>query len=126
MAKILFIVNEHASEPFAISVAIRTKKLLEAAGHKVIWQKVRARDTYIGRTLLTKGKKKIGERELLALYDRNEQRIKGWIERHKPAVTYTFHCTPAGSECWTYEGCISNRSGSLELQAGAFSVPSGA
>jgi hypothetical protein len=58
MARILFIVNEHADEAFSISVARETAKLLRKKGHIIVWRKFKAENTMLGAVLKSpKGKK---------------------------------------------------------------------
>ena len=64
MTKILFAVNEHPSEAFAIKVAKLTKRILEAEGHEVVWHKVKPEDTALGTLLKAKKGKKFSDGEL--------------------------------------------------------------
>ncbi|MBN2067076.1 MAG: hypothetical protein JW744_01255 [Candidatus Diapherotrites archaeon] len=101
MARILFIVNEHPNESFATSVAKETKKLLEKAGHEVIWRKFKPKDTMLGRVIRSSRKKKFSEKELERIYlEKADKKILSMVHECKPDATYNFHCTPDYEPAW--------------------------
>lgn len=77
MTRLLFIVNEHPNEAFAISAARETAKKLgfrlivadsktilpRAKGNEIVWYKVRPEETLMGRVVRHRGGQKIGEKE---------------------------------------------------------------
>lgn len=100
MAKFLFIVNEHPNEAFAISVARETAKRLKAAGHNVVWKKIKFKNTVLGKVWKSHEMKVKGEIFQDAIgksYERAEKLIKG----HKPDFMYDFHACPHGDPFWT-------------------------
>ncbi|GEM_PF-2810770 len=98
MARILFIVNDHPNEAFAITVAKRTAEQLKAAGQELIWVKVPAEETLLGRVI--RGKPLGKETSFQWTQIRPKERAKKLIEEKKPAVVYNFHCTPAENIHW--------------------------
>ena len=101
MAKILFIVNEHPCEAYAITVARETAKLLRGQGHTVIWKKIKPTDSALGAILKSK-KKQFSEKELDYIhFYKAGRRTLSTIEKVKPDLTYNFHCTPHDWYKWT-------------------------
>lgn len=98
MARILFVVNQHPNEAFAITVARETAKLLRKAGHEIIWKKFKAEETMLG-TALKKGKK-IESKKITNIINQQNKIISGLAKRKKPDLTYNFHCTPHKSSFW--------------------------
>ena len=74
MAKILFIVNEHKNEAFAMPVARATAKQLRKEGHEVLWRKIKPKE----RT----------------------PRVLSEYSGGKVDVVYHFHCTPHDYRIW--------------------------
>ena len=97
MAKIIFVVNAHPDEAFAIGVARRTAKLMQAEGHEVIWVKAPFAISGMGRVLQAKkGKLKrehLGDEHWPYL-------LKELFEKSKADLLYDFHCTPNDHAIW--------------------------
>ena len=98
MPRILFVVNEHPNEAFAISVARETAKLLRAKGQEIIWKKFPFRETMLGRALKEDAAKVIFPAFLDSTH--RARLIQGWIRQENPSLVYKFHCTPAEHAYW--------------------------
>jgi hypothetical protein len=99
MAKILFIVNEHPNEAFAISVARETAKRLKAAGREIVWVKTGIKDTLLGRALKNPNAK-VSERTSGLIYNRRFAKLSELIQKYGPCSVYDFHCTPPDDILW--------------------------
>ncbi len=115
MAKILFAVNEHPDEAFAISVAKITKKILETAGHEVVWHKVKAKDTALGALLKAKKGKKFTDAELDKISKKARQSVLKVRDFVKPDITYDFHCSPHDAKWWALNGAGNPRRADYEI-----------
>jgi len=101
MARILFIVNEHLDEAFAISVARETAKLLKKAGHVVIWRKFKPEETALGAILKSKKGTKFSKDKLERIHLKlPDAKIQQFINETKPELTYRFHCSPPEEGVW--------------------------
>jgi hypothetical protein len=100
MAKILFIVNDHPNEAFAISVAREAAKWLRKAGHNMIWEMTDPNDTVLGKVLKNPNMKVTGKTFLEAQHQSYE-RMGKLILKHKPKITYNFHTSPHDDPLWT-------------------------
>jgi len=98
MARILFVVNEHANEPFAIPVARETAKLLRAKGHTVFVRKTPKNVTSLG-ILLGAEKMKLGMAHSLS-HDKLDAQLDNFERETRPNIVYSFHCTPSDSPHW--------------------------
>jgi len=107
MSRILFIVNEHPNEALAMSAAKEAKRFLEAAGHKVIWFKFNPKDTMLGRVLSgpsqsSKYRVEYSDNELTDIDLKRNVIINKLIRKHKPLLTYKFHCTNSDQYYWKF------------------------
>ncbi|MDP2973542.1 MAG: hypothetical protein Q8N60_00680 [Candidatus Diapherotrites archaeon] len=100
MAKILFIVNEHPTEAFAISVAREAAERLRAAGHTVVRKKVKFKDTLLG-WILKNPNAKLSERTIASIYDRWDTKVSKLIQKYGSASVYDFHCTQPDDKLWS-------------------------
>jgi hypothetical protein len=95
MARILFIVNEHLTEAFAIAVARETAKLLRAKGHTVLWRKFKPEDTVLGTIIKSAEGKKFSRKKLEEIYHKwSEKVVDAFISETKPDIAYNFHTSP--------------------------------
>ncbi len=94
MAKILFIVNVHPTESFAMVVAKRVKEILEKQGHEIIWKKIAFENTGLAKALK---KDAVGEMKAEQGTITNMSR---WVREYKPDIAYDFHSTPHESGSW--------------------------
>lgn len=95
MARILLIVNEHQNEAFAIAAARETKKILERKGHTVVWEKMKPRETTLGKILRSKRKRRFGMDELTEIHwIKAPKKILEKAKKIKADYAYDFHCSP--------------------------------
>ncbi len=97
MARVLFIVNEHPNEAFAISVARETAKLVRAAGHTVAWRKVPREATYLG--VILDADRALSHEDVVRR-KKTAEVVEGFHKEVKPELTYKFHCTPHDELLW--------------------------
>lgn len=102
MARILFIVNEHPNEAFAISVAKEAAKRLRAGGHNVIMEKIRPEETMLGRVLKRQSKSELSWEDVSHIENNKKIIVDLHIQKHNPDISYTFHCTPHTEGHWKH------------------------
>jgi hypothetical protein len=103
--KVLFIVNEHPNEAFAIIVARETAKLLRKVGYTVDWKKINAKDTVLGAILKSGKERKFSEADLYHINTGMQCRaVWNAMRESKASAVYRFHCTEPGSEMWKGDG----------------------
>ncbi len=120
MTRIMFVVNQHPYEAFAISVARETAKQFSSQGFKIlrnekdkisekpignelIWCKIKSQETFFGARLRSaKTQFFIHEKELEL--GGGEKAIKKWIDDYNPLIVYSFHCTPKSDRFWSWVG----------------------
>jgi len=99
MAKILFIVNEHPNEAFAISVARETEKILKETGNEVVWYKIPFKETVLGKVMANPNMK-ITRETLLNALAKSYERAEKLIKKYRSNFTYDFHTTTHNNPFW--------------------------
>ncbi len=100
MAKILFIVNDHPNEAFAISVAREAAKRLRADGHEIVWKMTNPKDTVLGKVLKNPNME-VKAKTFIDAQRGTYDRMGRLIQKHNPKVTSNFHATPHDDPLWT-------------------------
>lgn len=114
MTRLLFIVNEHPDEAFAISAARETARQLqsqgfrlftlgkdsipaEPQGNEIVWAKVRPEDTLLG-TVIRKAPtaSRYNSTTAARLDDLRYKIAEKIIAENRTEYNYSFHCTQQG------------------------------
>jgi len=103
MAKLLFIVNEHPNEAYAISAARETAKMLKQTGNEIVWHKVPFKETVLGK-VMANPKMKIDEKLFTVDLKNSYERIERLAKKYKPDRVLNFHATPHDDPFWKGKG----------------------
>lgn len=112
MAKIMFIVNEHPNEAFAITVARKTAEILRKKGNEILWHKVEPEHTILGKVSKTTKKIELGSTDsyskLLTMNEKAKEEslneVVKVVREKNPAFIYRFHCTGEPAAVWRDHG----------------------